>query len=272
MICVSPVTLKRDGEIVTVPCGKCIECLSRRRKEWSIRLMEEYKVAPSAHFITLTYDDKNLPEGDLLPSLCKRDMQLFIKRLRKVAKFRIRYYAVGEYGDKTQRPHYHAIIFGIHYDLNEVYSLVEDAWNLGLIHIGTVSEASVGYVTKYLISNFKDIGAREPPFSIMSRRPGLGSDYLIRMRGYYEGKVDRNYYPRPEGKKDSLPRYYRDRLYSKVERQVQAKLQLEVIDEKWREDKKKYDHKGKKRSFTEMLEERSRDRIRKLSLNKKSKL
>ena len=62
-------------------------------------------------FITLTYNDENLPNP---PVVSKREAQLFIKRLRKLLYPKLfRYYIVGEYGDKSNRPHYHALLFGV---------------------------------------------------------------------------------------------------------------------------------------------------------------
>ena len=104
---------------VTVPCGKCLECLSANRQSWSFRLTKELKTSSSAVFVTLTYEDAKLPlqkndDGMLTPTVEKRDIQTFLKRLRK--KFPssgIRYYLTAEYGPKTHRPHYHAIIFNL---------------------------------------------------------------------------------------------------------------------------------------------------------------
>ena len=84
-----------------VPCGKCAACLTNKRKEWTFRLNQELHVSSSSFFITLTYDDEHIPvteEG--LPTFSKRDIQLFIKRLRKNTNRKISYYIVSEYGEK----------------------------------------------------------------------------------------------------------------------------------------------------------------------------
>ena len=97
-----------------VPCGKCPSCLSDRARDWSNRCLMELKTSGSAIFVTLTYDDFHLPIDDDGPTLRVRDVQLFFKRLRKdFPNSRIRYLLSGEYGSKTSRPHYHAIIFGL---------------------------------------------------------------------------------------------------------------------------------------------------------------
>lgn len=135
-------------------------------------------------FLTLTYDDNHLPSGG---TLVPRDVQLFMKRLRKVlAPRKIRYYFVGEYGDETQRPHYHAALFGVSkQDLQSVRSV----WNKGHIMLGDLTLHSAqyiaGYVTKkmtskddprniyYTIDGQKIV--RHPEFARMSTKPGIGA-------------------------------------------------------------------------------------------------
>jgi len=104
-------------------------------------------------------------------SLCKRDFQLFIKRLRKSTngsdRTQIKYYAVGEYGGHTKRPHFHAIMF------NTDITLLQNAWQKGQLHYGSVSEASVGYTLKYMFKKGQ-IPAhknddRVPEFALMSK-------------------------------------------------------------------------------------------------------
>lgn len=109
-------------------------------------------------------------------SLAKRDVQLFFKRLRKSQPegTSIKYYTVGEYGGKTFRPHYHAIVF------NAAINTIQDAWQMGTVHYGTVSGASIGYTLKYMakISRIPlhSNDDRVPEFALMSK--GLGEAYL----------------------------------------------------------------------------------------------
>lgn len=124
-------------------------------------------------FITLTY--KNSP-----PCLNKRDLQLFIKRLR--CSYRLRYFACGELGEYTKRPHYHAIIFGQDflggaYQINdELYSnpIVDKIWGHGFVSIGRVSMESCMYVSGYVHKKIGDPNT----FNVMSRRPGIGRGWL----------------------------------------------------------------------------------------------
>lgn len=141
-------------------------------------------------FITLTYDDESVPMTDKcavfdgkvqLPyTLRKDDLQRFFKRLRKRLDSPIRYYACGEYGSRTFRPHYHFIGFGLDSDDRET---IEDAWPFGIVDIGDLTMAScnyvAGYVQKKLYGKLADdyYGYREKPFSCMSK--GLGKAYFI---------------------------------------------------------------------------------------------
>ena len=101
--------------------------------------------------LTLTIDDENLEYSeDWQPQLCYRDVQLFIKKLRKQnakhTKNKIKYFAVGEYGGLTARPHYHLIIFNVHDR--------EDIENVGPSETSTsekMEPASTYYTLKYAL-------------------------------------------------------------------------------------------------------------------------
>src|SRR5690606_3072882 len=133
-MCYTPITVKNKTplknqwgfEYIEVPCGKCPQCLRARQNAWSFRLTEHLKHSLSGYFVTLTYSDYHLPmTQNGLPTVDKTHFQKFMKRLRKNLKPKyygltfkkemppIRYYAVGEYGKITMRPHYHAIIFNL---------------------------------------------------------------------------------------------------------------------------------------------------------------
>lgn len=155
-MCKAPVTIFRNKKRDLVPCGKCLWCLQKKRADWSFRLFQELNVSESAHFLTLTYDDEKLPEEGLR----KRDLQLFFKKLRKSNSAKIRYYAVGEYGTRTSRAHYHAIMFNL-----DVTCPVAQIWDKGHVQVGSVTPASIHYVTKYVINkhaNFRVSLPRSP--------------------------------------------------------------------------------------------------------------
>lgn len=179
MKCITPF-YKKTGE-GPFPCGKCPACRLRRASDWSFRLMEEEKVSSSAYFLTLTYDTKFVPITERgFMSLDKRDLQLFFKRLRKAhisGANPIKYYAVGEYGGRSRRPHYHVIAFSAE------LSKVQPAWQLGSVHYGTVTGASIGYTLKYISKPAKipqhQNDDRVPEFSLMSKNWGCRISPII---------------------------------------------------------------------------------------------
>jgi hypothetical protein len=179
--------------------------------------MQEDKYSLSSYFITLTYDNKYIPISNKgYMNLDKRDIQLFMKRLRKSNTEQIKYFICGEYGGKTNRPHYHMIIF------NSDITTIQDSWQKGHIHYGQVSEASVGYTLKYMIKETKvpvhKNDDRKPEFQLMSK--GLGKKYLTtKMQQWHKADLLNRMHLNVEGnKKIPMPRYYKDKLYNKQER------------------------------------------------------
>lgn len=196
-------------DFVEIPCGRCIGCRLEYSRQWAERLMLENSLHDSSFFVTLTYDNEHLPEnyfgdpvtGFPIPNstLVKRDIQLFFKRLRKaIEPEKIRFYLCGEYGDKTFRPHYHAIIFGLHLpesDLSfykrsshgDIYynsSLLSRVWANGFVVVTKVTWETCAYVSRYVTKKFTGPDATfydnfnvVPPFALMSRKPGIGKGY-----------------------------------------------------------------------------------------------
>lgn len=210
-MCVAPRTITRRNKIDIVPCGRCLFCLSKKRADWSFRLTQELKGSTSAAFVTMTYTDETIPSD----GLSKRDVQLFFKKLRKVNSCKVRYYAVGEYGSRTHRAHYHAIVFNLDRDLD-----ILPLWSHGHIMLGTVTPASIHYVTKYVINkiDYDKNSDQNKPFALMSRRPGIGSRYLDIMVKWH--REDSRNYVVNQGFKQALPRFYRDRMWDDFERQL----------------------------------------------------
>lgn len=170
-------------------CGKCKPCRLDRKRLWTSRLMLEATQHQASFFVTLTYDKEHYP-CDGCVSL--RDAQLFLKNVRyRMAMLepamKLRYYLVAEYGDADLRPHYHAVLFGLPVGVHlrgkmrgSCSCLVCESWQKGMVFIGSVTAASVGYVVSYVLKSSKSIARlRErkltPEFATMSRRPhGLG--------------------------------------------------------------------------------------------------
>lgn len=225
MRCISPLLVRTSNSRQFVPCGKCNFCLQVKRADWTFRIMQEWKVSSSAKFLTLTYTDQDLPYGDGVATLCKRDLQLFHKRLRKENEDKLRYYAVGEYGTVTSRPHYHSIMFNLQSD---VIARLTDIWSLGMVHVGEVSYPSIHYVTKYVINRPGEYGGREPPFAFMSKRPGLGAHYLETHKEWHR-KGKRNF-TKVNGTQGRLPRYFKEKMFSAIERAQMAQIAIEEAD------------------------------------------
>ena len=124
MQCTSPIRLtknidrQRFPDGLSVPCGKCMSCRVNNRNMWVQRMIHELPYHSPSLFLTLTYDDDHLPLNRRgLPTLRKSDWQKFMKRLRKEVagegREKLRYMACGEYGPRTQRPHLHAVLYGL---------------------------------------------------------------------------------------------------------------------------------------------------------------
>lgn len=274
-MCLTPLTLKRDYNTLQgqttkiVPCGSCVKCLQRRANAWSFRLYEELKVSSSATFLTLTYEDP--PQSfNGHDTLDKTDLQRFFKRLRKqVNKFypntKIKYYAVGEYGTRTKRPHYHIILF----NLPQVYlrdnDIISKIWTHGLLHYGECNAATIAYTTKYIVSGkFEpeaDDDDRQPQFSTMSKKLGINhlSPAMVR---FYKSRFI-SYATTSGGYTIPLPRYFRDKIFNKQQRKElaeEAARYRELDIQKWFQDEGTQKHVQWKK-----------DQIRKQEKNKRLK-
>lgn len=189
-MCVAPIMLKNG---LTVGCGKCLSCLSVRRNDWSARLQlhsEQFEYMP--FFICLTYDNDHLIYGSEDAILYKRDLQLFVKRLKdryKTYNGKFSYFACGEYGDKFDRPHYHLLLFGLD-ELHKVFeksvSQVEDVFRslwtdkqgnlIGRVDVGIADFGGIHYVTKYVVKDGDDPTGEQKPFVLCSH--GIGKNWL----------------------------------------------------------------------------------------------
>ena len=188
MLCKKPV---RVG-VNAYPCLQCMPCRMNRRRVWKHRIWLEAMKHERNSFVTLTYDDEHLPAGG---TLVPRDFQLFIKRLRfclsDVVPFR--YYGVGEYGDTSWRPHYHAALFGVGPELAQV---VNKVWGLGHTMSGDLSLASAEYIAGYVTKKMtkKDdvrLQGRHPEFARMSLKPGIGADAMSDVGASLTGALER---------------------------------------------------------------------------------
>lgn len=190
-------------------------CKKDKQNDLFLRFWAESQYHQYSSFWTFTYDEEHLPRSfNGLPTLRQQDFSLFMKRLRKkIAPYikNIKVFYVGEYGGVTNRPHYHALFFGVP---KEFSSYVLDSWKNGFITVSDVNPARFRYVAKYVMKNevFSEDFCREngiePQFSQCSRRPGLGLKYIeenylsLIYRGYFLYK----------GIRYSLPRYFFNKI------------------------------------------------------------
>lgn len=212
-----------------VTCGKCIGCQLDKARDWSLRCIHESQLHDRSCFVTLTYSDEFLPDyGTLVP----RDVQLFFKRLREaIEPVKVRYFMCGEYGDANARPHYHIILFGYDFPDKRKWRVergnvsyrsdeLEKLWRFGHAEIGSVTPQSCEYVARYALKKVygkDEYGAyvqsidfetgelkmRLPPYVRMSRRPGIGYDWVLK----YVDDLLKNFLTQDK-KKYRVPSYY----------------------------------------------------------------
>jgi hypothetical protein len=254
-----------DSNQIQLPCGQCVGCRLERSRQWATRCMNEAQLHENNCFITLTYNEQNLPENG---QLVHEHFQKFFKRFRKsIAPLKVRYYMAGEYGSSFGRPHFHACIFG--YDFHDkellqrtssgafIYrsSELEKLWTYGYSSIGDVTFESAAYVARYIMQKYNgemengkhvkkdehytfcDLQTGEliklnPEYNKMSLKPGIGADWYKK----YKSDIYPHDFVEIRGKKIKPPKYY-DSLYAKefpyeyekivYNREKQAKLRPE---------------------------------------------
>ncbi len=210
-----------------VKCRKCPACVVQRKNEWIFRLTEEQKDHKLGYFMTFTYSQENIPNIDLttgelgrghnphsIQSLRRKDVINYFKKVRNAGN-KPRYYYVGEYGEETKRPHYHAIVFGV----SEVE--LERHWKHGFTYSGEVNKKTIRYVVKYMTKRIKNTPEHaEFPRSIMSK--GIGRTFLK-----YKDFIRKNEQLVWVNQKftEKIPNYYLERIYEPE--------QLKILREKY---------------------------------------
>lgn len=201
---------------ITIPCGKCIGCRLDYSRQWATRIATEMKLYPENYFLTLTYDDMNVPwgetinkeTGEIITNMTLRDTDLtqFLKKIRRHYEYHtgwqgIRFFAAGEYGSQTQRPHYHAAMLNMPIIPEELEQIgnnqqgdalykcerIEKIWGKGFVTIGQLTWQSAAYVARYITK--KQIGKEanlwyasrgiQKEFVRMSRNPGIGMPAIL---------------------------------------------------------------------------------------------
>ena len=220
---------------IGIPCGKCIGCRLDYSRTWADRMLAESTLYKDNIFLTLTYDNEHLPpkkDGSPINSLVLRDVQLFLKRLRKeLSPQRIRFFCAGEYGSQSMRPHYHLILFNCKLDdlkflkeneLHQPYFVSETIsklWTYGFHLIANVTWETCAYTARYVLKKQKGKGSSvyekynfTPEFSTMSRKPGIGKDFFDERKEelYAYGSIS---LPTRDGAKTIRPCKYYDNLF-----------------------------------------------------------
>lgn len=224
------------GGAVQIRCGKCRECLIADVKEWSFRLQCELKYASNAYFVTLTYESAP-------PDLSKTDIRAFLSDLRHFQRKRrdnqvkpkLIYLIAGEYGNLTNRPHYHMILMNYlvkntRNEKIEVLRDLTDIWGKGIVHIGNVTTASINYVCKYIFKKFHYEGELKP-FRLMSN--GIGDSYINSMKDYHLKTESAR--AKLHGKEFNLPRYMKRKIFDqdkidKIHQELKRKSNKEFFD------------------------------------------
>lgn len=251
-MCTNMITLKRTIAGKTfdelVPCGVCPECLKKKQSGFVVRTIEEVKKRGTCCFVTLTYNDDNLPKNDGVPTLCREHLKKW-KRETRTKYYRLYhknfpeygFLLCGEYGPRTNRPHYHGLLLGLdkpHLDFMEKYW--QDRFGFTVFkQVPTVSldgsddiTKVARYVAKYCIkpaevvkNNFELV---EKPRIMTSKFYGLPDD-VKKMKDYYlcgrndlstqhlsmqdVVNINSNLNYQHRGFRYSLPLYYRKKFF-----------------------------------------------------------
>lgn len=250
MQCPNPIYIRNqhyngfNERYYAVPCGQCPACITNRRGQWNFRLNQEVKNCVNAYFLTLTYAEDYLPRNSLgYPTFKKEDVQKFFKRLRKACEpLKIRYFLVGEYGGRRGRPHYHAILFDLP-DFGDAWRKIFKIWSKGRISLSSCTPARIGYIANYMYGYYDGHNPEisdetNKVFMLCSRRPAIGASYLTpeMVKYHKDGYINHVQH----GKITiSLPRYYRDKIFTNEEKIVSSiRTRLYVKDKQCKQDEK----------------------------------
>lgn len=230
---------------LSISCGQCVGCRLKRSLGWAVRCMHECQMHEFSSFVTLTYNDESVPHDG---SLRYSDFQLFMRRVRR--RFPdVRFYMAGEYGEENSRPHYHAILFGVHFGDRYPWrkspagfplfrsETLDALWAHGAAEIGDASFESAGYVARYCMKKVNGKKADEhyqrvsadgevywlkPEFAHMSLKPGIGYTWFE--------KFKKDIFPRDfvvvNGNKVAVPKYY-DKLLDLDSTMISVKCDVE---------------------------------------------
>lgn len=236
--------------------------------QWAFRIYQEEKKSTSSHFVTLTYDPENIPisKKGYMTLDSGKHLEKFWKILRNCYRYRainpktgrlkwyydkvpkIKYFAVSEYGGKTNRPHYHALI------LNSHEHHIKNSWKYGFVHIGKVQQASIMYCLKYMMKDSKipqhKNDDRIPEFRRSSVK--LGLSYLTpQMIKYHRDNPEKPYIVQEGGFKVAIPRYFRKKIWNDLELKEINNMIAQIIEKKEIENENKFLTKNENQNYVE---------------------
>lgn len=220
--CLEPLIYRYDSNgnpSLLYPCGKCALCRSQKRKQWSIRMENETAVNAIAYFVTLTYDDDNLyyQHPDCPSSLNKKHFQDFMKRLRNRIPFSVRYYAVGEYGSRSNRPHYHFIMWLPKFmPLADFRSLIGASWNFGFNTVYQANLQRIFYIAKYTVKGSSHPFGTAKPFQLVSRNPPIGYSIFERNFALLDSDFSVNSLHSVSNRSCSIPRSFEQKYKCRI--------------------------------------------------------
>lgn len=225
-----------DKPTMTIPCGKCILCQERQRRDWTLRICHERQMHEQSCVITVSYDPEHLPKDGILDS---SHWSKFAKRMRKKFPNTLRILAVGEYGSKSGRAHYHAMIFGTDF-LGGAISLdmtgkggpstqyqspeLDKLWGMGMARVGHITPASAAYVASYC---FKGLG-QKPTTLAYPKRPALARPWFDK----YLPELERTGFCVMQGTQVAIPQVYfewaKGRLDKWKDKQLEVATKAEI--------------------------------------------
>lgn len=236
--------INSEFAVFQLPCGKCTECRLDYAKEWALRSIKEAMMYEKNSFVTLTYNDENLGENKLQYS----DFQDFVQKLRdkiletnikgwtskngkekhqyreefkeELEKLRISIFSTGEYGTKSKRKHFHALIFNyypgdaIYYKSNDIGDKIYTSdtlnalWGRGFVTVGAISLESAGYCARYAAKSLEHGHDGEHQYTAISKKSNKNAIGKKWIEKYWKNVFELGYVDH-EGKKMPIPRYFK---------------------------------------------------------------
>jgi len=237
--------------VVPIPCGNCMECRAKKKREWQVRLTEDVKHHKNGKFVTLTFNDEALKKYEARVSRriqgYEREntavglaVRHFLERWRRTYKKSIRHSLITELGHKgTKRIHIHGFLW-----TDEPNEVIAERWGNGDITIGErkyyvtgkhedrnvdvkvgygkdsyVGDKAIGYITKYINKVDQEHKYYKSKMYISN---GIGKGYAESVQAHnnrYRGKNTIETYTINNGKKIGLPTYYRNKIYTDAQKE-----------------------------------------------------